>query len=137
MGPHDLLVPVSSDLTAMPMGFEAHPARQDTNKLNGRCHFFIQAHCKFGYLCKHSHGDPPGKVTASPAVHMPVRAFDMILSSAILIKSLPCRLISLRLRLTYGNIRLRHLRITLDLPPPHLLRRIHSQMLPPPVPCFI
>ncbi|KZP26845.1 hypothetical protein FIBSPDRAFT_781658 [Athelia psychrophila] len=47
---------------------------QATNhlKLDGKCCSFIQGHCKFGDLCKRSHGDPPSQVTQSPTVRMPI-----------------------------------------------------------------
>ncbi|KZP14870.1 hypothetical protein FIBSPDRAFT_867845 [Athelia psychrophila] len=40
-------------------------------KLDGKCRFLIQGHCKFGDLCSRSHGDPPGEVTTSPTVCKP------------------------------------------------------------------
>ncbi|KZP26849.1 hypothetical protein FIBSPDRAFT_1040588 [Athelia psychrophila] len=40
-------------------------------KLDGKCRFFMQGHCKFGDLCKLSHG---GAVITSPTVRMPTDA---------------------------------------------------------------
>ncbi|KZP26841.1 hypothetical protein FIBSPDRAFT_928499 [Athelia psychrophila] len=45
----------------------------DNLKLNGKCRFFIQGHCKFGDLCKRSHGDPPGEVTTSLTIRIPIQ----------------------------------------------------------------
>lgn len=70
----------------------------DNLKADGKCRFYSQRHCKFGDLCKHSHADPPGEVTASPTARMPVRAFEMILPSVVLIESVLCRHMFLRLK---------------------------------------
>ncbi|KZP03466.1 hypothetical protein FIBSPDRAFT_1055271, partial [Athelia psychrophila] len=48
-----------------------HVQATDNLRLDEKCRSFIQGHCKFGELCKRSHGDPPGKVTTSPTVRMP------------------------------------------------------------------
>ncbi|KZP28453.1 hypothetical protein FIBSPDRAFT_1039575 [Athelia psychrophila] len=49
-----------------------HVQPTDHLKLDGKCRFFMQGRCKFGDLCKRSHGDPPGEVTViSPTVRMP------------------------------------------------------------------
>ncbi|KZP26858.1 hypothetical protein FIBSPDRAFT_781676 [Athelia psychrophila] len=48
-----------------------HVQATDDLKLEGKCRFFMQGHCKFGNLCKRSHGDPPGEFITSPTVRMP------------------------------------------------------------------
>ncbi|KZP26862.1 hypothetical protein FIBSPDRAFT_781690 [Athelia psychrophila] len=50
------------------------PAALPDNRPRSRrkCRLFMHGQCKFGDLCKRSHGDPPGEVTASPTLCMPV-----------------------------------------------------------------
>ncbi|KZP03751.1 hypothetical protein FIBSPDRAFT_904790 [Athelia psychrophila] len=80
-------VAVPKDRTRSEPNGQAQPVQVTENlKLSGKCRLFIQGHCEFGDLCKRSHGDSPGEATTSPTIRIPVRAFEMILPSSVLIK---------------------------------------------------